>query len=76
MNCNDIVDCMGKQVTTWTFDDLGIEESKVGLAGSPTKVHHTFTKEVSANTETFQMPADEAAKLIAKTLKEKQLITK
>lgn len=76
MNCNDIVDCMGKQVTTWTFDDLGIEESKVGLAGSPTKVHHTFTKDVSANTETFQMPADEAAKLIAKTLKEKQLITK
>lgn len=76
MNCNDIVDCMNKQVTTWTFDDLGIDESKVGLAGSPTKVHHTFTKEVSANTETFQMPADEAAKLIAKTLKEKQLITK
>lgn len=76
MNCNDIVDSMGKEVTVWTFDDLGIDASKVGLAGSPTKVHHTFTKEVSANTETFNLPADEAAKLIAKTLKEKQLITK
>ena len=76
MNCNDIVDSMEKEVTIWTFDDLGIDESKVGLAGSPTKVHHTFTKDVSAETETFTLPADEAAKLIAKTLKEKQLITK
>ena len=39
MNCNDIVDSMNKEVTVWTFDDLGIDESKVGLAGSPTKVH-------------------------------------
>ena len=57
-------------------DDLGIDESKVGLAGSPTKVHATFTKDVSAETETFDMPAADAAKLIAKTLKEKQIITK
>lgn len=76
MNCNDIVDSMNKEVTVWTFDDLGIDESKVGLAGSPTKVHATFTKDVSADTETFTMPADETAKLIAQTLKEKQLITK
>ena len=46
------------------------------LAGSPTKVHATFTKEVSAETETFDLPAAEAAKLIAKTLKDKQIITK
>ena len=50
--------------------------SIVGLAGSPTKVHATFTKEVSAETETFDLPAAEAAKLIAKTLKDKQIITK
>lgn len=76
MNCNDIVDSMNKEVTIWTFDDLGIDESKVGLAGSPTKVHATFTKDVSANTEKFTLPANETAKLIAQTLKEKQLITK
>ena len=76
MNCNDIVDSMNKEVTVWTFDDLGIDESKVGLAGSPTKVHSTFTKDVSADTETFTLPANETAKLIAQTLKEKQLITK
>ena len=76
MNCNDIVDSMNKEVTVWTFDDLGIDESKVGLAGSPTKVHSTFTKDVSADTETFTLPANETAKLIAQALKEKQLITK
>lgn len=76
MNCNDIVDSMNKEVTVWTFDDLGIDESKVGLAGSPTKVHSTFTKDVSADTEKFTLPANETAKLIAQTLKEKQLITK
>lgn len=76
MNCNDIVDSMDKEVTVWTFDDLGIDESKVGLAGSPTKVHSTFTKDVSADTEKFTLPANETAKLIAQTLKEKQLITK
>ena len=76
MNCNDIVDSFNKEVKILTFDDLGIEESKVGLAGSPTKVHHTFTKEVSAQTETFNVSAQEAAEMIAKTLKEKQIITK
>ena len=76
MNCNDIVDSFSKEVKIFTFDDLGIDENLVGLAGSPTKVHATFTKDVSAETETFDMPAADAAKLIAKTLKEKQIITK
>lgn len=76
MNCNDIVDSFNKEVKIMTFNDLGIDASKVGLAGSPTKVHHTFTKDVTAETETYELPADEAAKLIAKTLKEKQIITK
>ncbi|WP_416326630.1 electron transfer flavoprotein subunit beta [[Eubacterium] hominis] len=76
MNCNDIVDSFNKEVKIMTFNDLGIDASKVGLAGSPTKVHHTFTKDVTAETETYELPAAEAAKLIAKTLKEKQIITK
>lgn len=76
MNCNDIVDSFSKEVAIMTFDDLGIDASIVGLAGSPTKVHSTFTKEVSAQTETFNVSAQETAEMIAKTLKEKQIITK
>ena len=76
MNCNDIVDSFDKPVHIMTFDDLDLDLSVVGLAGSPTKVHATFTKDVSAETKTYDMPAQEAAELIARTLKEKQLITK
>lgn len=76
MNCNDIVDSFAKEVKIMTFADLDLDASLVGLAGSPTKVHHTFTKDVSADTETYTLSAAETAQLIAKTLKEKQLITK
>ena len=76
MNCNDIVDSFNNPVKIMTFDDLDLDQSVVGLAGSPTKVHATFTKDVSAETQTYNMPAKETAELIAKTLKEKQLITK
>ena len=76
MNCNDIVDSFNNPVKIMTFDDLDLDQSVVCLAGSPTKVHATFTKDVSAETQTYNMPAKETAELIAKTLKEKQLITK
>ena len=76
MNCNDIVDSFNKSIVTYTFDDLGIPEEKVGLKGSPTSVYRTFTKDVTAATEKFDLPANEAAALIAKTLKDKQIITK
>jgi electron transfer flavoprotein beta subunit len=61
-----------------TYDDIAdiCPQETIGLAGSPTKVHRTFTKEVSAETQKYDLPAAEAAALIAKTLKEKQLITK
>ena len=78
MNCFDIVDSFNNPVEIMTYDDLMdvLPQSEIGLAGSPTKVHRTFTKDVSAATETLNMPAQETAELIAKTLKEKQLITK
>lgn len=43
MNCVDIVDSFNKPVQTMTFDDLDLPLEVVGLAGSPTKVHATFT---------------------------------
>lgn len=77
MNCVDIVDCFTTdKVQTWTFDDLDMDPSLVGLAGSPTKVHRTFTKEVSAETQTYTLSAEETAALIARTLKEKQFVKK
>ncbi|MBP3853037.1 MAG: electron transfer flavoprotein subunit beta, partial [Erysipelotrichaceae bacterium] len=77
MNCIDIVDSfIEDKVNVWTFADLDMDQSLVGLAGSPTKVHSTFTKDVSAETQTYTLSDEETAQMIAKTLKEKQIITK
>lgn len=78
MNCNDIVDSFSKPVEIMTYDDIidVLPQNLVGLAGSPTQVYRTFTKEVSAATEKYDVPAEEAAKMIAAALKEKQLIKK
>lgn len=76
MNCNDIVDSFGKEVKLMTFKDLEIESEKVGLAGSPTKVHKTFTKDVTAETQTYNVSAEETVNMIVKSLQEKQLLTK
>lgn len=78
MNCNDIVDSFSKPVEIMTYDDIidVLPQNLVGLAGSPTQVYRTFTKEVSAATEKYDVPAEEAAKMIAAALNEKQLIKK
>lgn len=78
MNCNDIVDSFSNPVVILTYDDLAenLPMEEIGLAGSPTQVYKTFTKDVTAATETFNLPASETGKKIAETLNEKQLIKK
>ena len=78
MNCVDIVDLVNRPVEILTYDDIkeDLPQELVGLAGSPTKVHKTFTKDVSAVTNKYDLPAAEAAKLIVDSLKEKSLIQK
>lgn len=78
MNCMDIVDSFSNPVQIMTYDDImdDLPQNLIGLAGSPTKVHRTFTKEVSAATEKFDLPAAETSARIVEALKEKQLIKK
>ena len=78
MNCNDIVDSFSNPVIIKTYDDIieDLPQNLVGLAGSPTQVYRTFTKDVTAATEKFDLPAEETGKQIAAHLNEKQLIKK
>ena len=78
MNCNDIVDSFNNPVVIMTYDDIAedLPLDQAGLAGSPTQVFRTFTKDVTAETETFNLSAEETGKKIAETLNEKQLIKK
>ena len=78
MNCCDIVDSFNNPVVIKTYDDIidDLPQDLVGLKGSPTQVYRTFTKEVTAATEKFDLPVEETGKQIAAHLNEKQLIKK
>ena len=64
------------KIEVLTNAELGIDPETVGFKGSPTSVKTTFTKDVTDKTEVFTLSEQETADMIAKTLKEKQIITK
>ncbi len=77
MQCDHIVDlCKEDKIEVLTNAELGIDPETVGFKGSPTSVKTTFTKDVTDETEVFTLSEQETADMIAKTLKEKQIITK
>lgn len=60
-----------KKVTVWGRADLTIDDSNIGLKGSPTKVAQSFPKSVKANGQKVSMGPDESAAYIIEKLKEK-----
>lgn len=66
-----------KEVKVWGYDDLQgyVEDSNLGLKGSPTQVKKSFTKPVKpAGTLYKEVSADEAVEIIVNKLKEKYII--
>ena len=51
-----------------TFDDLKLDLKDIGLAGSPTRVKKTYTKQVSPKSPKEVMEPEEAAKKILKLI--------
>ncbi|MBC2849931.1 electron transfer flavoprotein subunit beta/FixA family protein [Cetobacterium sp. 8H] len=75
MNVKNIVDAFDKEVEIWGVDRLSdIDETKLGLNGSPTKVKKSFTKGVKAVGQLYEVDPQEAAKIIVDKLKEKFVI--
>lgn len=61
-------------IPTWGYDDLNPEDAKIGLSGSPTKVHKVFAPPVKLNKEILSgEPAEMVTELIFK-LREKKVI--
>ena len=58
----------------WGFDNISVEESKLGLAGSPARVFKSFTKGAKSAGKVFELEPAEAADLIVEKLKEKFII--
>ena len=65
-----------KTVKVLTFADIEsvIDKSNIGLAGSPTRVKQSFTKQPKAKGEKYEVDADEAVRIIVEKLAEKHII--
>ena len=63
-----------KEIEIWNVDKIDVEESKLGLNGSPTRVKKSFTKPQKVAGEVFDVTPEEAVDLIVAKLKEKFII--
>ncbi len=74
MRVKGIVEAYDKEIEVWTADMLQIDETKLGLKGSPTRVAKSFTKGVKMASEVYEVDTEEAVGIIISKLKEKFLI--
>ncbi len=74
MTVRGIVEAIDKEVTVWGVSDIKADETKMGLKGSPTKVHKAFSKGIKSAGEQFEVEPEEAVGIIISKLKEKFII--
>ncbi len=74
MSVNGIVDAYKREVEIWGFDNISVDEAKLGLKGSPTRVFKSFTKGAKIAGQLYEVDAAEAADIIVDKLKEKFVI--
>ena len=74
MSVRGIVEAYLKEVEIWNFSNVRVDEKKLGLNGSPTRVFKSFTKGVKAAGKIYEVEPEEAADIIVNKLKEKFII--
>ncbi|MBU5592031.1 electron transfer flavoprotein subunit beta/FixA family protein [Clostridium sp. MSJ-4] len=74
MHANYIFESSNKEIKIWTADDIEVDKSQLGLAGSPTKVKRSITKEAKGQGEVVNKPAKEAVEHVFSKLREKHYI--
>lgn len=75
MHAAGIVGAFDKEVEIWDTTKITVDESKLGLKGSPTKVKKSFTKGAKQAGKLHEVSdAKEAARIIVDKLKEKFII--
>ncbi|HCY00777.1 MAG TPA: electron transfer flavoprotein subunit beta [Bacteroidales bacterium] len=74
MTVRGIVEAFSRDVEVWGFEQIDVEETKLGLKGSPTRVHKAFSRGVKSPGQLYEVDADEAAGIIMSKLKEKFII--
>ena len=74
MSVPGITSAYDREIEVWGADKLDVDETQLGLKGSPTRVNKSFTKGVKAPGEVFEVDAEEAVGIIVSKLKEKFII--
>ncbi|MDL2283512.1 electron transfer flavoprotein subunit beta/FixA family protein [Odoribacter sp. OttesenSCG-928-G04] len=74
MSVRGIVEAHDREVEIWGFDNISVDEKKLGLNGSPTRVFKSFSKGAKGAGEQHELEPAEAADLIISRLKEKFII--
>lgn len=74
MSVSGIMEAYNKEVEVWGADKIDVDEEKLGLKGSPTKVFQSFPKAMKAPGEVHEVTNEEAVDLIINKLKEKHII--
>lgn len=74
MRVRGIVEACGREMEIWSADKIDVDESKLGLKGSPTWVNRAFTRGVKPAGSVHEVTPDEAVDLIVGKLKEKFII--
>ncbi|MCI8649430.1 MAG: electron transfer flavoprotein subunit beta/FixA family protein [Anaerotruncus sp.] len=63
-----------KQVTVWNRPDLDVEDSNIGLKGSPTRVFKSFTKELKGKGTVVTLDTKESVDFLIEKLHEKFIL--
>jgi electron transfer flavoprotein beta subunit len=63
-----------KKVTIWTRPDLDVSEGNIGLKGSPTRVHKSFTKAVKGKGIVVALDTQESVDFLVEKLQEKFIL--
>jgi len=64
-----------KEIEVWKKEDLEIDQSQLGLKGSPTQVRKSLTREIGGAGEVIKTNPKEAVDILLKTLNKKKLIS-
>lgn len=74
MTPGGIFDAFQKEITVWHRADLDVDDSNIGLKGSPTRVKKSFTKAVKGQGTVVTMEPEESANWLTDRLREKFIL--
>lgn len=74
MSVKGIVEAYDHEIEIWNYSNITVDEKKIGLNGSPTRVFKSFTKGVKAAGQIYEVEPAEAVDIIISKLKEKFII--